>query len=655
MEKKIPYISRNYNDYKSALIELSKTYYPEMDFNFEDASVGAWFIDLNAAIADELSYHIDRAYQETNINSAKKASSLFTMARNMGFKVPGPKGAMCEVAFRCILPLAGEGSTQNTPDWRYAPIIKRGTKVTSGSQTFELLEELNFNKQFSENGISNRLIQPVRDSNKNIISYAITKFAVVVAGETNIYKKYLSSSDITPFMEILIPAENVMSVESVIVKEGSSFQSNPSMGEFFMTNETNDNETDETKPGTTRFFEVNSLSQQERWDDALNTDNQPVVYEYGYVDDSGNTTPSFAVSRGEWKPVIHKFITEYTDKGYVKIIFGAGVEDAQLTGGMPFSQYQITKMLRNDNLGYLPKRDSTVFILYRAGGGKASNLPKGAIDTISYLNAEINEATGTDPATRGKVKASITVESTTESVSGKDMPTPDELKHLIKYSTAAQERCVTLKDYVSRVMQMPARYGCPFRVGAAEENNKVVLYLLGINNRGKLDTSLPLVLVENIQDYLSGYRMINDFVEIKPGRIINLKFEPYVMIDKNYNVSDVITNIKATIMKYMDVNKHEMGEDIYVGDIAKEISKVDGVINLIKLKVYNVYDGVTHSSTQTTQALVSTTGCDEGDTKRAYEDEIDLDASDGILYSDGDCMLEVKDTATDIVVQYKIR
>ena len=281
MEKKIPYISRNYNDYKSALIELSKTYYPEMDFNFEDASVGAWFIDLNAAIADELSYHIDRAYQETNINSAKKASSLFTMARNMGFKVPGPKGAMCEVAFRCILPLAGEGSTQNTPDWRYAPIIKRGTKVTSGSQTFELLEELNFNKQFSENGISNRLIQPVRDSNKNIISYAITKFAVVVAGETNIYKKYLSSSDITPFMEILIPAENVMSVESVIVKEGSSFQSNPSMGEFFMTNETNDNETDETKPGTTRFFEVNSLSQQERWDDALNTDNQPVVYEYG--------------------------------------------------------------------------------------------------------------------------------------------------------------------------------------------------------------------------------------------------------------------------------------------------------------------------------------------------------------------------------------
>ena len=650
MEKKIPYISRNYDDYKSALIELSKTYYPEMDFNFDDASVGSWFIDLNAAIADELSYHIDRAYQETNINSARKASSIFTMARNMGFKVPGPKGAMCEVAFRCILPLAKDGSTKSTPDWNYAPVIKRGTKVTSGAQTFELLEELNFNKQFSENGVSNRLIQPIRDSNRNITSYAITKFAVVVAGETNVYKKYLASSDITPFMEILIPAENVMNVESVIVKEGSGFQANPSMGEFFMISETAD-----TKVGVTRFFEVDSLSQQTRWDDTYNKENQPLVYEYGYISEDGKETPSFAVTKGEWKPVNHKFITEYTDNGYLKIVFGAGVENPSVKSESSFAEYQMTKMMRNYSLGYLPKPNSTVFILYRAGGGKSSNLPKGAIDTISYLNAEISNTTNTDAETRGRVKASITVQSTTESVSGKDMPSPDELKYLIKYSVAAQERCVTLKDYVSRVMQMPAKYGCPFRVGAAEENNKVVLYLLGINNRGKLDTSLPLVLVENIQDYLSNYRMINDFVEIKPGRIINLKFEPYVMIDKNYNVSDVITNIKSTIMKYMDINKHQMGEDIYVGDISKEISKVDGVINLIKLKVYNVYDGVTHSSTQTTQELVSTTNCNEGDTKRAYEDEIDLEASDGILYSDGDCMLEVKDTATDIIVQYKLR
>ena len=201
MEKKIPYISRNYDDYKSALIELSKTYYPELSLNFNDASVGSWIIDLNAAIADELSYHIDRVFQETNINSAKKVSSIYTMARNAGFKIPGPKGAMCEVAFTCVLPPDGSGSTKREPNWTYAPIIKRGPKVSSGGQTFELMEELDFKKQFNEDGASNRLIQPNRDSNKVIVSYTITKYAVVIAGETNIYKKYVSASDIKPFMK----------------------------------------------------------------------------------------------------------------------------------------------------------------------------------------------------------------------------------------------------------------------------------------------------------------------------------------------------------------------------------------------------------------------------------------------------------------------
>ena len=201
---------------------------------------------------------------------------------------------------------------------------------------------------------------------------------------------------------------------------------------------------------------------------------------------------------------------------------------------------------------------------------------------------------------------------------------------------------------------MPPKYGCPFRVGAAEENNKVMLYLLGINNYGQLDTMLPSLTVNNIQEYLSHYRSINDFVEIKPGRIINLRFEPYVIIDKDYNISDVINKINDTIKSYMDVKKHQMGDDVYVGDIAKEISKVDGVINLIKLRVYNVFDNF-HSQTRTTQATIDGDSCGNNSvTNNACELEIDLDASDGILYSEGDSMLEIKYT-NDIEVRFKTR
>jgi hypothetical protein len=138
--------------------------------------------------------------------------------------------------------------------------------------------------------------------------------------------------------------------------------------------------------------------------------------------------------------------------------------------------------------------------------------------------------------------------------------------------------------------------------------------------------------------------MINDYVEIKAGRIINLSFEIDVIVDKNYNKIDVIRSIIDTTTAYMDINKHIMGEEIYIGDLQKEISKIDGIINLISLKVYNkIGDGY--------GAQVSQETIDEG----SDELLIDLDATDGILYNDGDTMMEIKKPAEDIKIRIKER
>ena len=61
---------------------------------------------------------------------------------------------------------------------------------------------------------------------------------------------------------------------------------------------------------------------------------------------------------------------------------------------------------------------------------------------------------------------------------------------------------MTIKDYIDRILMLPPKYGTPFRVGVAEENNKIVIYLLGINSDGQLSTFLPNLLVENIKNYL---------------------------------------------------------------------------------------------------------------------------------------------------------
>jgi hypothetical protein len=223
---------------------------------------------------------------------------------------------------------------------------------------------------------------------------------------------------------------------------------------------------------------------------------------------------------------------------------------------------------------------------------------------------------------------------------------------MIKYNNGSLNRCITVKDYEYIIHKLPFRYGCPFRVGAIEENNKIMLYLLMIDNEGKLSDMIPSVLIENIEDYLSMYRSVNDFVEIKPARIINLSFTIDVYIDKNYNTNDVVRNVINAVKDYMDVSKHALGDDIYVGDIEKEISKVDGVLNLIDLKIYNNFGGE-YSDTRISQITMDM--IDDGIPNGDSPVEIDLDTADYILNSESDEMFEIKYPNKDIVVNVKIR
>ena len=663
-EKKISYLDRTFSDYRASLLEYVKRYYPQIADKFDDASIGSWLIDIVAAIGDNLSYHTDRVYNETNLDSAQERASVMNIARSNGLKVPGPKASIAEEKITCVLPVTtaeiNDSSTVGMPNWAYAPVIKRGTKITAGSQAFEVLDDVDFREQFDNNGVSNRNIIPQKDANGKITSYLIEKYTTVSAGETKIYKQVMTNSDIYPFMEIVIPDRDVMSVESIIFKDGISYNSDPSMAEFMNPNEYVSASDSPSGVDTYRYFEVNSLVEQYRWGDDISTTRkgnqnvgQSTTYTYGYFDEENNVTvPTVSVTKGEWIPLTQKFITEFTDNGYLKVIFGSGDIAGQtkdFSNATDFSKNQITRMIRNDFLGKLPKGGWTMYIQYRVGGGKASNVAEGRINNIAYLNAEIGRCIGSDKdlQTIANVRNSIKCTNTTPSISGKDAPSVDEIRALIKYNSASQERCVTVKDYINRIMMMPPRYGCPFRVGAIEANNKVMLYLLGVDSEGKLNDNMPVQVARNIENYLSMYRSINDFVEIKSGRIINVSFEIDLYIDKNYNTGDVMKKVISTVTDYMDINKHDLGDDIYVSDIEKEITKVDGVLNLIDLRVYNEY-GNSYSKTKCTQITYPS---DEQD--RA---EIDLEASDYTLVSDSDEMFEIKyPDSNDIKIRVKLR
>lgn len=465
-------------------------------------------------------------------------------------------------------------------------------------------------------------------------------------------------------MEYIIPEVNVMNIESIIFKVGGNFSQDPTINEFMTNKEYNRGiETDETKAEFYRYFEVDNLTEQYRWGDdnthqAGNQELPPTVsfmYSYYSPDENGGKyIPTTMITKGMWIPLTQKFITEYTDNGYMKITFGGGAQPnhdlSQIRECGDYSKSAISKMVMNNSLGKTPVPNSTMYILYRVGGGYGSNVPANTINNISYLKYEWTycPTSSEDKARAQAVIGSLSVTNPEPSISGKDGPTADELRQMIKYNNMEQNRCVTVKDYESRVMKIPPRYGCPFRVGATEENNKIMLYLLNIDNNGYLTDVIPAAMSNNIQKYLTHFRNITDFVEIKAGRIINISFEIDVIIDKAYNTNDVIRVILDTVKSYMDINKHFLGEDIFVGDIEKEIGKIDGVLNLIEMRVYNNYGGV-YSPTITSQIAYSDPSVAENRMR------FDLGASDYVLYSESDEMFEVKYPDTDIKVRAKTR
>ena len=667
MDKKINYLARNYSDYRSELIDFSKKYYPELSDDFNDSSVGAWFVDLVSSVADNLSYHIDRMYQETNPNSATLKSSILNNARSNGLKIPGAKASMCEIRLSCVLPVNDtQENNLSAPNWNYAPIVRKNTIVSAGNYQFHLTEDVDFAEQFNSESFSNRSYEPNRNSNGSITSYTVSKTTIAVNGVSRIFKKVLQSTDIKPFMEIVLPDTNVMNIESIIFKESSDFSNDPDIQEFYYDEE--QYKVDKNAAMTYRYFETNSLADQWRFGTESNFDNNiikdtlnPELYEDYAI--NGDDNKMVRYYKGKWKPVTQKYITEYTDNGYIKIIFGSGVNYDEIPeGSSKYGEYRASKIINNDMLGVLPRQGWTMYVLYEIGGGSETNLAVGAINSISLMNAQFH-SDGLSDKVKGSVLTSMSVTNISPSVAGKDAPSTEEIKYLTKYNNASQERCVTVKDYKTRLMMMPPKYGAPFRSSAIEENNKIVISLLGLDSNGKLDKSLPETLVNNIMEYMSHYRTINDYIEIKSGKIYNLGFSVDVFIDKSYNSANVIENIINKIKDYMSVEKHDMGEDIFIGDLEKEITLIDGVLSLISLRVYNIYsdNNGNYSTDKAPYPLLDNSNdCTPNNSPTFMIGEsvykpIDLDSIDRVLYSDYNSQFEILNPTQDIQIRCKLK
>jgi hypothetical protein len=598
----IRYGSRTFGEIRTDLIAYIRQAYPEVLSDFTDSSVGAMLIDLNAGVGNNLAINTDRVFQETQLEYAQQRTSILNIAKNMGFNIPARRPSVTVVDFTVTIPVLGD-----RPDASYYPVLDIGAQVIGAGKTFETQDIIDWNSPVSNLGDPNRSIIPNLNSNGIIVNYSVTKREVVINGSSNIYKKIITSADIVPFFTVTLPDADVLEIDSVILLEGTNYSSNPAISEFYK----DDN----------RYYEVEYLAQQRI-----------------FVEDTQSSQNTTLVKAARWLDITRKFIKEYTPNGYCKLTFGSGDADVNafregfLKEGVSNRAF-LENFLNNTALGEKLKAGYTLFVKYRTGGGSNSNIGARTLTQLGNYNLNV---LGSRSDFNQTVKRSLKVTNPIPAIGGNDGLSTEQIRQLIKYNFSSQFRDVTLTDYLLQVYKIPGKFGSPFRANAFKEHNKVVISILSLNGEtGKLSNTSNTLLKENIAEYLSQYRMINDYVEIKDGKIFNLAFDIDVYVE---NISDntIANNIITLVREYFDINDYEMNQDVFLGRLERQILEANGVINIIDVKVYNKVGGQYSSNVISQEFADTTTG--------------EIQIINNTIHSTEDSMFEIKYPEKDIRV-----
>ena len=98
-------------------------------------------------------------------------------------------------------------------------------------------------------------------------------------------------------------------------------------------------------------------------------------------------------------------------------------------------------------------------------------------------------------------------------------------------------------------------------------------------------------MMKNIAEYLSDYRMLNDYISVTSAEVIDLSVEMDLIIDPGYNQADIVTNIIDKTTTFFSPDNKEMGKDVFTGELTKDIVNQPGVINLVDLRMFNKVGG----------------------------------------------------------------
>ena len=610
LKRDIRYIDRDFNSFRNALVNYSKTYFPDTYNDFTDTSTGMLFMEMASYVGDVLSFYLDNQIQETFIQKARQQENLYQMAYLLGYKPKVTTAATVEIDFYQQLPAKLEGG-EYVPDFDYAMIIPENTTITSNlnaSQNFIIEDVIDFSASGS---LDPTTVSVYQISGTNPTYYLLKKTRKAISATIRSQQFTFTASK--RFDTRTLSATNIIGVLDAVDTDGNT------------------------------WYEVPNMAQENVYDTIRNTNASDPTY----------NLEEDAPYLLQLKQVQRRFVTRFINSGSLEFQFGAGattsndemiVPNPDNVGlGLPFERDQLTtafsplNFIFTNTYGIAPY-NTTLTVRYLTGGGITSNVEAGTLTVLDDTNFKFINPNLANSTLANQIFNSISSNNPLAADGGQDGDTVEELRLNAVGNFQNQLRTVTKEDYLIRSLSMPSNlgviakaYAMPAKIGEYQPGELPTildLFVLTYNANKQLKTASTLIK-RNLQTYLAEYRMINDSVKIKDAFIINIEVVFNIIVLPNYNNNETITKCIASLTNFFNIDSWQINEPILMSDLYILLDKVEGVQTVKNVVVNNL------------------TGENLGYSEYAYD--IPGATIDGVVYPSIDPMIfEVKYPNTDI-------
>jgi len=563
--KNIKYINKDFNEFKTSLIDYTKTYFPTTYNDFSPASPGMMFIEMASYVGDVLSFYLDNQIQENYLQFARQSNNLFELAYMFGYKPNVTGVAVTNIDLYQKVPSIISGSTY-IPDFNYTLFVNGNSTVSTTSGTsFLISDPVDFSVSSSGDPTE---VTVYEISGGNPTYFLLKKSRKAISSTIN--TKTFSFDAPVKFSTVELNASNLVGILDCTDSDGNL------------------------------WYEVDHLGQEMIYDSIKNTNiNDPNLSQY-----NGDTPYLLKL-----KKIQYRFTTRFKNSTTLQIQFGAGtttdsdeviVPNPYNVGiGLPFEQTKLTtayspsNFLFTDTYGIAPS-NTTLTFRYLTGGGVTANVSANTLTklngNITFLNSNLNSTTA------NTIYSSLAVTNPQAANGGGDGDTIEEIRQNSSANFASQLRNVTQDDYLVRALSMPAKYGVVSKayieptkaqsISSGESNAILDLYVLTFDVNNKLNTASP-ALKQNMITYLSQYRMINDSINIKDGFIVNIGVNFDIIILPNYNINDVLTRCISALQTYFAIDNWQINQPIILRELYILLDKIEGVQTVKSIDISN--------------------------------------------------------------------